>query len=54
MAFIDKMPKEFKLNHTIDYEIQFEKSFLSPINKISNAIGWGNVDLNQDSLEGLF
>ncbi len=54
IGFIDKLPKEFKLHTKIDFELQFEKSFMSPIQKISNAIKWGNVDLNQNSLEELF
>jgi hypothetical protein len=54
MAFIDELPVEFKLENDIDYETQFEKSFMSPIQKISNAIKWGQIDLGQESLKGLF
>lgn len=35
------LPKEMQLDEYIDYEIQFEKSFLSPLRAILNVIGWG-------------
>jgi DNA polymerase elongation subunit (family B) len=36
----DKLPKSLGLNDYIDYEIQFEKSYLDPIQIILTAIGW--------------
>ena len=40
IAFIDYLPKEFKLEEYIDYNLQFEKTFLSAINPVLEAIGW--------------
>lgn len=34
------LPEEFGLESYIDYWLQFEKSFISPIDKITQAIGW--------------
>ena len=34
------LPKELKLESYIDYDTQFEKSYLEPIKKIAEAIGW--------------
>ena len=34
------LPKEFKLGPYIDYDTQFEKAFLQPIQAITNTIGW--------------
>lgn len=34
------LPKQFKLAEFIDYQTQFEKSFLDPIKNITNVIGW--------------
>jgi DNA polymerase elongation subunit (family B) len=34
------LPNEFGLNSLIDYDKQFEKGFLSPIEKILEVIGW--------------
>ena len=34
------MPKEFNLDRYIDREMQFQKSFLDPINSICSVIGW--------------
>ncbi len=34
------LPKELELDSFIDYDKQFEKSFLEPISTILNAIGW--------------
>ena len=40
ISFITKLPKEFKLHTHIDYDKQFDKSFLDPLRFIVNAIGW--------------
>lgn len=46
------LPKEFKLDKYIDYELQFEKTFLYPLRGITDAIGW---DLEERStLEDFF
>jgi DNA polymerase elongation subunit (family B) len=36
----DDLPDDLHLNQYIDYNAQFEKTFLSPIEKILQAIGW--------------
>ena len=35
-----ELPKEFDLHKFIDYKTQFEKSFISPLDKITSAMGW--------------
>ena len=40
IASKDSLPLEFKLDKYIDYDLQFEKGFLSPIENILNSIGW--------------
>ena len=40
ISYSTKLPKEFKLEKYIDYEVQFEKTFLDPLNFILQAIGW--------------
>ncbi|MGE5863110.1 MAG: DNA polymerase domain-containing protein, partial [Nitrososphaerales archaeon] len=40
IAFISELPEEFKLNEYVDYNKQFEKSFLDPISNILDIIGW--------------
>lgn len=40
IAFIDKFPTEIKLEKYIDYNTQFDKAFLAPIEGILDAIGW--------------
>ena len=52
IAFTDKLPPELGLEKFIDYETQFEKSFLDPINLILKSIGWNAEP--QASLETFF
>ena len=40
IAFNNSLPKEFDLDQYIDYNIQFEKSFLEPLKIILDCIGW--------------
>lgn len=40
ISFIQTLPKELNLDKYIDYELQFEKSFLDPIRSILDIIGW--------------
>jgi len=56
MSFITKMPKEFNVNDIIDYDTQFDKAFIEPLNLIIERIGW-KVDKSygtQLSLEDFF
>jgi len=40
ISFISEFPKELDLNKYIDYDLQFEKSFLEPLKSILDSIGW--------------
>jgi DNA polymerase elongation subunit (family B) len=40
ISFISVLPKEFDLHKYIDYDSQFDKSFLEPLRFIVNAIDW--------------
>jgi len=40
IAFIQEFPKEMGLDKYIDYELQFQKSFIEPLKSILDAIGW--------------
>jgi hypothetical protein len=52
ISYITKLPTEFKLQEYIDYETQFEKTFLDPMRFILQAIGWENEQ--KASLEAFF
>ena len=40
ISFIDFLPKQFKLEDYIDYNLQFEKTFISAIEPVLDAVGW--------------
>lgn len=42
----NKIPSEFNLESYIDYDLQFEKSFLEPIKTILDKIGWKTEKTN--------
>jgi DNA polymerase elongation subunit (family B) len=40
ISFIQEFPKEFELIEYVDYNLQFDKSFLDPLKSILDCIGW--------------
>ena len=52
IAFPDYLPPELQLNKYIDYDLQFEKTFLDPITPILDAVGWNPNE--QQTLEDFF
>ena len=40
ISYPNRLPKEFELDYCIDYDMQFNKAFLEPIEVILNCIGW--------------
>lgn len=51
IAAFDKLPEEFGLE--VDRKAQWEKTFVSPISSIMDALGW-QLDAKQTSLEDFF
>jgi hypothetical protein len=52
ISFPMRLPKEFNLQEYIDYDTQFEKTFLEPISLILDCIGWKAE--KQTTLEDFF
>jgi DNA polymerase elongation subunit (family B) len=52
IAFPDYLPEEFGLRKYIDHELQFQKTFLDPIEPILDAVGWTSKEVA--SLEDFF
>ena len=56
ISFPAQLPKEFDFDSILDYDVQFEKSFVEPLKVIANKIKW-NLDMSYGSqltLEGFF
>ena len=52
ISYPARLPKEFDIHQFIDYDTQFEKTFLEPIKVILDCIGWKTE--KQSSLEDFF
>lgn len=53
IAFTDELPSQFGLEKFIDYDLQFEKSFLAPLKDILDLIGWSiEEEFNLDNIFG--
>ena len=52
ISFIQRFPTEIGIDSYIDYELQFEKSFLDPLKSILNCIGWDYKE--RSTLESFF
>jgi hypothetical protein len=53
IAFKDTFPEEFEMEKYIDYEVQWEKTFMSPINTLTDAIGW-QLNINSTNVLDIF
>ena len=40
ISFFGDLPKEFGIEKYVDYQTQFEKSFLEPLKNVLQCIGW--------------
>ena len=40
ISFTTSLPREFDLHRFIDYDMQFDKSFVEPLKNIVNLINW--------------
>jgi hypothetical protein len=52
VSYITKLPKEFELQKYINYDLQFQKTFIDPLSFILNSIGWSYE--KKASLESFF
>ena len=52
ISFPASIPKELDIHRFVDYNMQFTKSFLDPLETILNVVGWKSKE--QATLEGLF
>lgn len=52
IAFIQKLPTEFELQKYVDYDMQFEKTFIKPLKSILDIIGW-NIE-KKTTLDSFF
>jgi len=46
IAFLDKLPTEFDLDKYVDRDLLFEKTFISPLQLILDAINWKAIPLS--------
>ena len=52
ISYPARLPKEFDIHQFIDYDTQFEKTFLEPIKVILDCMGWSTEKVS--SLEDFF
>ena len=52
ISYPSRLPPEFGLQDFIDYDTQFDKSFLEPIRVILDCMGWKTEKTN--TLESFF
>jgi DNA polymerase elongation subunit (family B) len=53
-SFITKLPRELDILHKIDYDTQYEKSFLEPLRVITDTMKWVLKNDEVGSLESFF
>jgi DNA polymerase elongation subunit (family B) len=54
IGFSEVLPEEFGLHKFIDKDTQFEKSFMGPIKKLFDAVGFGYPNIDVTNMEEFF
>lgn len=54
IGFKEVLPEEFGIDEYIDIKKQFEKSFMSPIQTLSETVGWGKISVTSTDLSSIF
>jgi len=52
ISYPGRLPEEFGLHDFVDYDMQFDKSYLEPVKTILNCIGWNYEKVS--TLDGFF
>lgn len=52
IAYVGNFPSEFHEHFKIDYDMQFEKTFMGVIQRMFEVLGWGEIDLRGNALAG--
>jgi len=52
ISYPGRLPSEFGLHNYVDYDLQFQKAYLDPIEVILNCVGWKTEKVN--SLDSFF
>jgi hypothetical protein len=52
ISYPGRLPSEFGMHQYVDYDTQFSKAFLEPVDVILKCIGWNHEKVN--SLESFF
>ncbi len=52
IAILNTLPEEFGLKEYIDYDLQFQKSFIEPMSSVMGAVGWNTEHIS--TLEDFF
>jgi len=52
VSYPGRLPPEFEINGYVDYDLQFEKTYLAPVKIILDCIGWETEKVN--TLESFF
>jgi DNA polymerase elongation subunit (family B) len=52
ISFPNSLPKELDIHRFVNYDLQFDKSFLDPLKNILNVVGWNTEKVN--TLESFF
>jgi DNA polymerase elongation subunit (family B) len=46
IAILNTLPEEFGLEEYIDYDLQFQKSFIEPMSSVMGAVGWNTEHIS--------
>jgi len=53
VAFINEWPEEFNNEFSIDYDRQFNRTFMSVIQRFFDVLKWGKIQLEENTLDEL-
>jgi len=54
LGYMGKFDKRFEEKFKVDYDTQFEVTFIDPMQSLFDAVNWGKIDIEVQNINNFF